>query len=719
MDDAARPARRRAGLHARAAAKIVRDAAVAAGAPQHCVQWIDEEPSLTATRALMHHDGVATILATVGTGMVRAAYSAGKPALGVGAGNVPAYIEQSADLRQAVNDIVLSKAFDSGMICASEQAAIIDAAVYEDALAEFGALHAYRANAEEKRKLEEFLFGVTASGESCSQARLNPKLPRRTSTFFRMEITLPPDLPAVSAVPPGVSVSSGMSTAFMSAWSSGGGGVPGVVGDVVDVEFDVAEPSFGSRGVPSGFAGDRGPPAVQVPEGADRGGPALSREGFPVGGRAQPVVGDEVDKLVAGVEDQVGRHGVGPRGERATDPQIVHGGPADRRVDQRRRRQHHEVVEQRHSLGAIRVRAGRVDDPHQRERLHTHGGRAGVEDVQHVDRQPGLGGRDEEQPLWRRTECVELLAGEAHPRLVGATADTAVDVGVEVCDPRLAHGAGGAYVIGYRLRQPGQIRLGHRATALTRLGKRTLGTPMPLGLQADRPARDEPIAGGEEQDDVGERAGFGIAPRHDDHRLRHHRGHGGHQPPPTESGRHDAGGRDDEDRGHQPRDAAGETDRLLELRDLCPAEPLGRAHQVDDAVNEDQYDDRPTNHRTHANHTPQSANVDSGVRPDGRASVAASGPRDPNRVIRYHTVMVNPTRRRGAGPQVRRSGGERLCRVHWQSSRFSPVAETPGVTTGVVRGPFLDQEANDRVTRHDRQVFAPNSALWAAALAEG
>ncbi|MFI7700662.1 bifunctional acetaldehyde-CoA/alcohol dehydrogenase [Nonomuraea sp. NPDC049480] len=166
-----------------AAAKIVRDAAVTAGAPEHCVQWI-EEPSLTATRALMHHDGVATILATGGNGMVRAAYSAGKPALGVGAGNVPAYIEQSADLRQAVNDIVLSKAFDNGMICASEQAAIIDATVYEDALAEFGALHAYRADAEEKRKLEEFLFGVTASGESCSQARLNPDVVGRPASWI-------------------------------------------------------------------------------------------------------------------------------------------------------------------------------------------------------------------------------------------------------------------------------------------------------------------------------------------------------------------------------------------------------------------------------------------------------------------------------------------------------------------------------------------------------
>ncbi|MEW9531763.1 bifunctional acetaldehyde-CoA/alcohol dehydrogenase [Microbispora sp. NPDC049125] len=140
-----------------AAARAVQDAAVAAGAPEHCVQWITE-PSLEATTALMRHDGVATILATGGNGMVRAAYSAGKPALGVGAGNVPAYIESSADLPRAVNDVVLSKAFDNGMVCASEQAVIIDASLYEDALAEFARLHAHRATPEEKRKLEELLF---------------------------------------------------------------------------------------------------------------------------------------------------------------------------------------------------------------------------------------------------------------------------------------------------------------------------------------------------------------------------------------------------------------------------------------------------------------------------------------------------------------------------------------------------------------------------------
>lgn len=147
------------------AARTVRDAAVAAGAPEHCIQWI-EAPSIEATRTLMHHPGVSLILATGGNAMVKAAYSAGKPALGVGAGNVPAYVHRSAKLRRAVNDLVLSKSFDNGMICASEQAVILDEEVYDAALAEFRKLHAHLATAEEKAKLEALLFpaGRTAGG---------------------------------------------------------------------------------------------------------------------------------------------------------------------------------------------------------------------------------------------------------------------------------------------------------------------------------------------------------------------------------------------------------------------------------------------------------------------------------------------------------------------------------------------------------------------------
>ncbi|WP_200807945.1 bifunctional acetaldehyde-CoA/alcohol dehydrogenase [Demequina sp. NBRC 110056] len=158
-----------------AAARIVRDAAVAAGAPENCIQWV-EHPSIEATNTLMNHDGVALILATGGNAMVKAAYSCGKPALGVGAGNVPAYVHQSANLKRAVNDIVISKAFDNGMVCASEQAVILDEVIYDEALAEFDRLHAYRVTAEEKAKLEEFIFGVTADGENCAGAKLNPNV---------------------------------------------------------------------------------------------------------------------------------------------------------------------------------------------------------------------------------------------------------------------------------------------------------------------------------------------------------------------------------------------------------------------------------------------------------------------------------------------------------------------------------------------------------------
>lgn len=122
------------------AARVVYEAAVKAGAPENCIQWI-EHPSLEATNALMNHPGVATVLATGGSGMVRAAYSTGKPALGVGPGNVPCYIHKSANLEQSVNDLILSKSFDNGMICASEQAAIVDKEIapkFEELMKKYG-----------------------------------------------------------------------------------------------------------------------------------------------------------------------------------------------------------------------------------------------------------------------------------------------------------------------------------------------------------------------------------------------------------------------------------------------------------------------------------------------------------------------------------------------------------------------------------------------------
>lgn len=165
------------------AARIVRDAAIAAGAPENCVQWITE-PSMEATSALMNHEGIATILATGGNAMVKAAYSCGKPALGVGAGNVPAYVEKSANIRQAAHDIVMSKSFDNGMVCASEQAVIIDKEIYDEFVAEFKSYHTYFVNKKEKALLEEFCFGVKANSKNCAGAKLNADIVGKPATWI-------------------------------------------------------------------------------------------------------------------------------------------------------------------------------------------------------------------------------------------------------------------------------------------------------------------------------------------------------------------------------------------------------------------------------------------------------------------------------------------------------------------------------------------------------
>ncbi|MDK4388458.1 bifunctional acetaldehyde-CoA/alcohol dehydrogenase [Enterococcus faecalis] len=136
------------------AARIVRDAAIAAGAPENCIQWI-EQPSIDATSALMNHPGIAIVLATGGAGMVKSAYSTGKPALGVGPGNVPAYIEKTAKVKRAVNDLIVSKSFDNGMICASEQAVIVDKEIYASVKAEFEAHNVYFVKPNELQKLED------------------------------------------------------------------------------------------------------------------------------------------------------------------------------------------------------------------------------------------------------------------------------------------------------------------------------------------------------------------------------------------------------------------------------------------------------------------------------------------------------------------------------------------------------------------------------------
>jgi len=168
-----------------AAAKVVYDAAVEAGAPEYCIQWI-EHPSMDATSALMNHPNVATILATGGNAMVRAAYSCGKPALGVGAGNVPAYMEKTCNIRQAVNDIVMSKSFDNGMICASEQAVIIDKEILEESVNEFKSFGAYFVSPSEKKKLEKYMFGVEKE-EDKPLAKLNPVIVGKSAKYIANE----------------------------------------------------------------------------------------------------------------------------------------------------------------------------------------------------------------------------------------------------------------------------------------------------------------------------------------------------------------------------------------------------------------------------------------------------------------------------------------------------------------------------------------------------
>ncbi|SEM96414.1 acetaldehyde dehydrogenase /alcohol dehydrogenase AdhE [Mesobacillus persicus] len=139
------------------AARVLREAAVKAGAPENCIQWI-EMPSVAATQALMNHEKVSLILATGGSGMVKAAYSSGKPALGVGPGNVPCYIEKSANIQRSVNDLILSKTFDNGMICASEQAVIIDQEIYSEVKQEMISHSCYFLNSEERLKVEKLVI---------------------------------------------------------------------------------------------------------------------------------------------------------------------------------------------------------------------------------------------------------------------------------------------------------------------------------------------------------------------------------------------------------------------------------------------------------------------------------------------------------------------------------------------------------------------------------
>lgn len=146
-----------------ATAKILLEAAVKAGAPKDCILWI-EKPSIEATQALMKHPDVKMILATGGKGMVKSAYSCGKPALGVGPGNVPCYIHKDAKLKTSVNDLVMSKSFDNGMICASEQAVIVDREINEEFIKLMKEAGCYFVKEEEKELLQNYMFTLKEDG---------------------------------------------------------------------------------------------------------------------------------------------------------------------------------------------------------------------------------------------------------------------------------------------------------------------------------------------------------------------------------------------------------------------------------------------------------------------------------------------------------------------------------------------------------------------------
>ena len=156
----------RAKLCTIAAARTVLEAAIKAGAPASIIGWIDQ-PSIELSQALMSHDSISLVLATGGPSMVKAAYSSGHPSLGVGAGNTPALIDSSADLKTAVSSILLSKTFDNGMICASEQSVIAESSVYKAVKEEFLNRGAYFTTPEEQQRLADKIL---------LNGRLNPDI---------------------------------------------------------------------------------------------------------------------------------------------------------------------------------------------------------------------------------------------------------------------------------------------------------------------------------------------------------------------------------------------------------------------------------------------------------------------------------------------------------------------------------------------------------------
>jgi acetaldehyde dehydrogenase/alcohol dehydrogenase len=175
-------------------ARIMYEAGLKAGAPEDFITWI-EQPSIEATQTLMHHPGVALILATGGAKLVCAAYSAGKPALGVGPGNVPCYIERSAKLERAITDLILSKTFDNGLICASEQAVIVDreiASRVEELLTQNGCYFLNQSEVEQLTKI--------ATSEDC--CHINPQIVGQSAyTIASMAGLMVPDNTKILIVP--------------------------------------------------------------------------------------------------------------------------------------------------------------------------------------------------------------------------------------------------------------------------------------------------------------------------------------------------------------------------------------------------------------------------------------------------------------------------------------------------------------------------------------
>src|SRR6195256_1457930 len=156
-------------------AEVMNEAAIRAGAPDGSINWMTTV-TLEGTQELMKHRDVAVILATGGMGLVRAAYSAGKPAYGVGPGNAPAFIERTADVKKAVRDVVTGKTFDNGVLCSSENSVVVDAPVAEEAKLEFQGLGGYFMNKAEMDAVARVL--VTP------QRLPNPALVGKTATFI-------------------------------------------------------------------------------------------------------------------------------------------------------------------------------------------------------------------------------------------------------------------------------------------------------------------------------------------------------------------------------------------------------------------------------------------------------------------------------------------------------------------------------------------------------